>query len=183
MAARKPPIKDTAVIEPKPSNIRKRGENGQAEPILSDEVRAKFLDALLAGAYTETAITFAGVSRASFFRWISTGQTIRDRLVIDETYEPTPHEAQCLELLDTVEQSRAAAEVAAIGVIRRAAREGTWQAAAWWLERTMPRKYGRFDREEDMASSGAEGRTVTVSLEELEQAVQDVKAQRAKQSR
>jgi hypothetical protein len=33
--------------------------------------------------------------------------------------------------------------VANVAVIQQAARSGTWQAAAWWRERTNPQQFGR----------------------------------------
>lgn len=180
------PAKPKAKPEPSPEPIEgtviNRGRNldGTFKPILDDTARAKIMEALQAGSYTDAAVAFAGVSRTQFYQWMAIGNDIRDRLIVTPDYEPTPHEQQCLELLDAVEQSRASAEVAAIGVIRRAAREGAWQAAAWWLERTQPSKWGRFGRELETATSGQQA---TVSIEELEAAVREVKEQRAKQSR
>lgn len=42
-----------------------------------------------------------------------------------------------------IERARAAAEIRTIQNIHKAAGTGNWQAGAWWLERTMPEKYGR----------------------------------------
>lgn len=33
-----------------------------------------------------------------------------------------------------------------VALIQRAAQDGTWQAAAWWLERRHPEEFGRRDR-------------------------------------
>lgn len=44
-----------------------------------------------------------------------------------------------------IERARAAAEIRTIQNIHKAAGTGNWQAGAWWLERTMPEKYGRRD--------------------------------------
>lgn len=44
-----------------------------------------------------------------------------------------------------IERARAAAEIRTIQGIHKAAGQGNWQAGAWWLERTMPEKYGRRD--------------------------------------
>lgn len=43
------------------------------------------------------------------------------------------------------DRARAQAEVRHIGNIMKAAQAGQWQASGWWLERTMPKKYGRPD--------------------------------------
>lgn len=155
--------------------------DGMKVSLLDDKRRAMLVEALLAGSYTEDAIVYAGISRATFYRWMHTGRETAEHLLIDPEWEPSSHEAACMELMDAVEHSRAASTVQAIGIIRRAAREGTWQAAAWWLERTQPRKFGA--RREEDTGPAVGGGEVHVSLEELEQAVLAVEAQRAKQSR
>jgi hypothetical protein len=38
------------------------------------------------------------------------------------------------------------AEARFVGFIARAAHAGTWQAAAWWLDRRLPQDYGRVER-------------------------------------
>ena len=48
-----------------------------------------------------------------------------------------------VELCNTIEKARADAVVRNVGLIQKAATDGTWQAAAWWLERTMPQQFGR----------------------------------------
>jgi hypothetical protein len=41
-----------------------------------------------------------------------------------------------------------------IGIIQTAAQNGTWQAAAWYLERTNPKKWGRHDTVEVTGTDG-----------------------------
>lgn len=48
-----------------------------------------------------------------------------------------------LTLLTVVEEAEAGAHAESIQIIRREARNGTWQAAAWYLERKYPEQYGR----------------------------------------
>jgi hypothetical protein len=167
--------------KPIEGTVVNRNLDGTFKPILDDTARAKIMEALQAGSYTDAAVAYAGVSRSQFYTWLNLGNDVRDRLTINPDLTLTPHEQQCLELLDAVEQSKASAEVAAIGVIRRAAREGVWQAAAWWLERTQPSKWGRVMREPD-SSPNDSGPQAIVSLEELEAAVREVREQRAKRS-
>ena len=44
---------------------------------------------------------------------------------------------------EAVKKARAEAEGAHLRNIRRAADNGTWQASAWWLERSFPKKWGK----------------------------------------
>lgn len=45
------------------------------------------------------------------------------------------------ELWKAVERARAEAIVRAVAQIQKAANQGDWKAAAWWLERAMPDTY------------------------------------------
>lgn len=82
------------------------------------------------GAYVETAVALAGVSRDTFYRWLKQGNgESGDKLT--------------RLLSDTVKKAMAEAEVRDIAVIDRAAQEGEWTAAAWRLERKFPDRWGR----------------------------------------
>ena len=101
----------------------------------------RLTDALKVGNYVDDACTYAGVARPTFYLWLKRGTTERDRIAAGET--PIPAEAAYVEIVDAVEKARAEAVVRNVHVIQNAARDGTWQAAAWWLERTRPEKFGR----------------------------------------
>ena len=45
-------------------------------------------------------------------------------------------------------------------MIQKAAQEGSWQASAWYLERTNPRKWGRT---ETVEITGADGGAIAVA--------------------
>jgi hypothetical protein len=74
-----------------------------------------------AGARAEEAAAAAGVSRTSYYRWMAAGGELRDR----------------------VERARAESEVVLVIRIARAAERGSWQAAAWLLERQWPERWAR----------------------------------------
>jgi hypothetical protein len=71
-----------------------------------------------------------------------------------------------------VEKARAEAREVALDSIRTAAREGQWQAAAWYLERTAPNRYARVERRE---ISGPDGGAIT--LLDLEREVSEEAAE------
>ena len=50
------------------------------------------------------------------------------------------------ELSEELEKARAKRKAFMIQTITKAAREGTWQAAAWYLERVYPQEFGRCQR-------------------------------------
>lgn len=88
---------------------------------LDDARRRRLLAALEAGATIKMAAAAAGVSEDTLSRWRKAGP----------------------DLEADMQQAEAAGAVRALGVIQEAAASGTWQAAAWLLERRYPGEYGR----------------------------------------
>jgi transposase len=88
------------------------------------ELERRLLDALRAGNTRRAACAYAGVEQHTFQRWL-----LR-----------FAHFAQA------IEKAEADAAVRNVAIIQQAARDGTWTAAAWWLERRYPEDYGRRER-------------------------------------
>ena len=76
----------------------------------------------------------AGVSPRTVQHWLTVGR--RSANSTDET------ELLCVAFLASYEKAVADAVAANVMLVQIAAREGTWQAAAWWLERRHPDQYG-----------------------------------------
>jgi hypothetical protein len=112
---------------------------------LTPEVQERIITALRAGNYQETAARYAGISEATFYDWMARGRE-----------EPGSVFA---EFLEAVEKAKSDAEVRDLYLIDQAAQTGSWQAAAWKLERKFPHKWGRVNRTE---ISGPEGKPVQV---------------------
>lgn len=115
------------------------------------------IQALQGGNYVETACLYAGLAPSTVYRWVERGNAERQRQA--DGHAPDATESQYIELCEAVEKARAQAVVANVTVIQQAARTGTWQAAAWWLERSMPNQFGRRIQAEV---------TTTVSVQDLE---------------
>ena len=98
---------------------------------LTGERQQKILDALRAGNYLETAARYAGVHRDTLNEW----------------------RKKFPDFSDAVDEARAAAEAKNVAIVQRAA-ELHWQAAAWWLERSFPERYGRRERREIANADG-----------------------------
>jgi transposase len=112
------------------------------KPSTLDDPKVKLLlQALQAGNYVETACAYAGLAVSTVYLWLDRGNKEKQRINQGDT--PDPKEATYLEISEAVEKARANAVVANVAVIQQAARSGTWQAAAWWLERSMPQQFGR----------------------------------------
>lgn len=98
---------------------------------LTPAVHASIVDSLRVGAYIETAAAAAGVSASTVHAWLRRAED-----------HPDDCGSPFLEFHEAVERARAEAELDAIRIIREAAPR-SWQAAAWYLERSHPKRWGR----------------------------------------
>jgi transposase len=130
-----------------------------ARPYKLDEDKiARVVEALRAGNYMETAAAYAGISKSILYKWLADGREVRQKVAKGGIASDL--EAKQLELLDAVEKARAEAEVRNVHLIQQAAQGGTWQAAAWFLERSHPGKWGRREKVE---MSGPDGGPITLT--------------------
>ena len=87
------------------------------------EMVEKIVKLLEAGNYNETACEYVGISEDTFYRWIK----------------------EKSEFSESVKKAKAKAVARNVMIIEKAAQK-TWQAAAWWLERTNYKRWGRKER-------------------------------------
>jgi len=118
-------------------------QRGRKAPTLDDSKVKLFLQALTAGNYVEVSCAYAGLSVATVYQWLEKGKAEKAESRRDNGQKPDIHKTTYIELLEAIESARAKAIVGNVAVIQKAARDGTWQAAAWWLERTNPQQFGR----------------------------------------
>lgn len=102
----------------------------------------KITDAIRVGATFGLACAYAGISEDTFARW-------RERYA---------------DFADAVKEAEGGAVVGWLAKIEKAANDGTWQAAAWKLERRYPREYGRQVVEQEHTG----GLTVRVVYEDVD---------------
>ena len=102
-------------------STRKTGRSVGRPSGLTDEVRAKLLQALEVGATHRIAAQFAGVHVSTLQAWL----------------------AENREFSDAAKLSESKASIMSLAAIRTAAQGGQWQAGAWLLERRYPEEYGR----------------------------------------
>ncbi len=109
-------------------------------------VRRQLEGALLAGASINQAASVAGINPSTFRRW---------RLKAEAGEEPYAT------FFEDLHMARDRAILRRLSVIDAAAAAGTWQAAAWWLERNFPELYGQRSRHE---VTGKDGESIVVEL-------------------
>lgn len=122
----------------------KMGRNTKFTPELAD----KIIEALRLGVPQSTAITYGGISDTTYYRWLQEGAED----------DATP---QLRDFRDAVKAARAEAEVRSVAVIQNASRK-TWQAAAWFLERSFPQHWARTDRHE---LTGRDGGAIELNVD------------------
>jgi hypothetical protein len=153
------------------TETRRRG----GRPTLLDRQRHDTIVAsILAGNYEEVSAQAAGVHPATFYRWMARGDTaLPDPLPDDYNPDNDPDHIY-REFRDDVKQARAQAEQRNILIIQRAA-PTTWQAAAWWLERSYPARYGR---RTVLEHTGPEGGPIQVrTLSDIDREIEEALAE------
>jgi hypothetical protein len=95
---------------------------------LTPEIKRRIVAAIGAGNYAEPAARSAGISPATYYRWLKRGEKASEGIYRD--------------FLDQVRRAESEAEVHAVAVIRKAM-PGDWRAAAHYLERRYPDRWRR----------------------------------------
>ena len=112
-------------------------------PIYTDrpDIIERLLDALRAGNTIRNACNYAGIRPSTYFAW--TAKARKETEDRQQGKEPNPRLDPLLDIVDRITKAQADAIVRNVAIIQKAAGDGTWQAAAWWLERTQHRDYAR----------------------------------------
>ena len=97
-------------------------------------------EATRAGLSASAIADYAGIGRSTFFEWMRRGREAGEALDAGLSIESSEH--PFLDFVDEFRRVQATTEVEALAVIGRAADGGNWRAAAWYLERAHPDKWG-----------------------------------------
>lgn len=136
---------------------------------LGDPKVQGLIDALASGHYMERACRMAGISPSTVYRWISEADKIRNS--VSSIAELSLDQQQYVNLADAIIKARDEAAHRAMVSIQKAAQKGTWQAAAWYLERTDPNHYGRRTQ---ITGADSEAVKINVSVEEVTKLLKEV---------
>ena len=124
---------------------------------LTQEVTDRICLAIRAGNYAKIAAGMAGIGETTYYKWL------------DMAEQPNARK-EYREFRESIERAEAEAEVSRVARITQAADNGTWQAAAWLLERKHGERWGRNDKLRQEIT-GANGAPVALSIEEAKKAV------------
>ena len=107
---------------------------GGAPSKLTSERQIAICDAIRAGVRPEIAAVYNGIGARSYYRWMALGRA-------------ADAEPAYAAFVEAVELALAEWEARDVLLIGEAAKED-WHAAAWRLERRLPKVYGRRERHE-----------------------------------
>ena len=127
--------------------------------------------AIRGGNDNKVAAAHAGIGESTFYAWLDRGRKERARLAASSRAKPRASETPFVEFLEAIQKAQADAETRNVALIAKAAQEGTWTAAAWWLERKYPERWGRKDRHE---VTGKDGNDITITVRRVTHASPDV---------
>lgn len=108
------------------------------------DVVKRITDAIRLGATYELACNYGGISHETFHQW--------------RNNKP--------EFSDAIKEAEGTAVVKWLALIDKAATEGSWQAAAWKLERRYPHDYGKTVQENQ--HTGKDGGPMTIVIGQRE---------------
>jgi hypothetical protein len=106
---------------------------------LNDALHDAVVRILRTGCTIETAAEHAGISKRTLQLWLQKGEDAETRR--EAGAKLSAADERYMALAKDVRKARSEAEVRALATIQRAAADGTWQAAAWYLERAFPDRY------------------------------------------
>lgn len=96
---------------------------------LTPKVQERIINAVRAGLRYKEAAQVAGIDESTFYNWKKRGAQAKSGLYF--------------EFYQALKRAEAEGEFALIARIQQEASNGTWQAAAWILERRHPERWGR----------------------------------------
>jgi len=99
---------------------------------LNKELIEKAYELVAAGNYHKDVYPILGVDESTWYRWLSDGEKAKSGIK--------------REFYETIKKAEKEAIARNVALIQRAAQEGNWQAAAWWLERKYFEDWGRKDK-------------------------------------
>lgn len=139
---------------------------------LTPALQKRIVNLIKDGSYSAQAAAACGIAESTFYNWMRDG---RDALAKQQEggMKLTAAEKRNLEFMKSIKEAEAQAENQAVQVIQKAANTGTWQAAAWYLERKFPTRWSRREKHE-LETTIKENATPSKSREELLQELQEL---------
>lgn len=104
-----------------------------AKPKLTPELSKEICGYIGQGLTKKTAIDACGICESTFYAWLRQGEADLE----------DGKNNKFTQFLQSIKKAETKDKLGRLKVIRDAASDGTWQAAAWELERRYPKEYGK----------------------------------------
>ena len=112
---------------------RKGGKNKMARRTkLSEELIKEAYELVASGNYIKDVYPILGIGEVTWYRWLREGEIAKSGLK--------------RQFWQAIKKAEKEAIIKNVAVIQKAAEEGNWQAAAWWLERRYYEDWGRKEK-------------------------------------
>lgn len=118
---------------------------------LTKELIKNASDLIKLGNYTNVVCQYLGINESTWYKWLKEGEKANSGLK--------------REFFKSIKSAESQAEIRNVGRIQNAAQD-TWQAAAWYLERKFPERWGRLTNAQ-IKKIEAEIETLKAKTEEL----------------
>lgn len=140
---------------------------------LTPELQAEMVNIIRGGNYVETACAYVGLNKSTFYDWMKRGARELDRVKKNPKARVRKDEQIYVEFSNAIKKAEAEAEARDVLIIGKAA-ETQWQAAAWRLERRLPKKWGRHRPQgAEVAEKQAQAIADMINSPEAERALED----------
>ena len=103
------------------------------------------------GNYQRHVAKALGISEDTWYRWLREGKMEKKNSLKRKFYE-------------AIQKAEAEAIIRNLLIIQKEAKNGNWQAAAWFLERKAPEEWGRKDK----ATISTEGNGLVIKIEKVD---------------
>lgn len=121
--------------------------------ILTEELIKDICDLVSDGNNIKDSAIMNGILEGTFWNWMKEADDNRNN------ENPTEYHKLCIKLSDEMKIARARNKDEHIQNINRAAKNGTWQASAWYLERVYKNE---FSLKQEVEHSGNLPVTITI---------------------
>lgn len=111
---------------------------------LTPELQDKLCLLISEGNYVRVAQKIVGISHGTYHNWMTYGKRAIKAAGDQDGYDYGSDQVY-VDFYRAIRAAEAAAEALRISQIQRAGADGCWQAAAWWLERMFPERWGKRD--------------------------------------
>ena len=120
---------------------------------LNPQRQAMIIEALQLGMTIELASKYAGIEQKTFYNWMNRGRREGEGIYF--------------QFLQAIEKAIAKSALVNMAIIQKAAKEGTWQASAWIMERRH--KYHAKQEPEVIVQIDAKEASITQLIQQVKE--------------